>query len=477
MFISRFLLIYIIPLFVYFVSFCDQEGPRTIDPTTGPDPVTEGYWIPFNGHVDYVQRKMIEAIQGEHVIVYIAEDLEWDESKILDVSSVLLNTVDNYIYPTLTSLFNKPSDVNGDKKISLVVTRLPVYSNGLVLGMFNAINQFLPEANTSTEYSNYAEIIYIDDNAGLSDAGNPFYANGDLIAAISHEFYHLLSFSGKVMNNPNITSDTTVDEALNYWEELWLDEGFAQLAPELVCELTDFCTYKPWDQIQYFNEVTDVPLIFNSFEEVQEVTDDYSMDVIAKTYSQVYIYARYIADHLGGRSNNYNDLANLTTSFISGIENINNLIAETSSVDLNNFSDTYIGFIAAILSEHSDSILPLPFSFITDLSDELQVYINLDLQSVISSSFHFIEIDPLNSFFIDENLHLANQILLGMDINMLNNTPVILRNAGDSYTWEGSGYASLLNIPTPQGYYRGGRFNDDAKGVRHPLCVTYSFFG
>ena len=133
---------------------------------------------------------------------------------------------DEVIYPTVTDAFGSESDLDGNQRVVILFTptvnRLTARgSDGFVGGFYYGID-LLPDR----EGSNHGEIFYslVPDPAGQFSDPRP---KDELLevtpAVLAHEFQHMVHFNERVL----------MLEAAST-EALWLSEGLAQMAEELV---------------------------------------------------------------------------------------------------------------------------------------------------------------------------------------------------------------------------------------------------
>ena len=133
---------------------------------------------------------------------------------------------DEVIYPTVTDAFGSVSDLDTNQRVIILFTpevnRLtPKGSVGFVGGFFFGVD-LLPQR----EGSNNAEIFYslVPDPAGQFSDPRPKHKVLEATPAVlAHEFQHMVHFNQRIL----------VLEAAST-EALWLNEGLAQMAEELV---------------------------------------------------------------------------------------------------------------------------------------------------------------------------------------------------------------------------------------------------
>ena len=143
-------------------------------------------------------------------------------------------TFDTLIYPLDTTAFGAPTDIDGNGRIVVFFTPAvnaltKAGDPGYIAGFFMTRDIFpvtAPNPADACGGSNFAEMFYMpvpDPTKSL----NPFFSNKDSvktnsIATLAHEMEHLIN-------------DTHRQYVTNAgWEEVWLDEGLAHLAEELL---------------------------------------------------------------------------------------------------------------------------------------------------------------------------------------------------------------------------------------------------
>lgn len=118
----------------------------------------------------------------------------------------------------LASVFGKPSDVDGNGRVTLVFTSSLNDSN-IAVGYFNPAD--LLARNTNNPYSNEQEILYL----GVPVDRDLNFSGASLTATACHEFTHLLTFTQKSL--------TRMDQATVPVEEVSVAEGMSHLAEDL----------------------------------------------------------------------------------------------------------------------------------------------------------------------------------------------------------------------------------------------------
>ncbi len=212
-----------------------SEGRRAGDPLgparTGPAPVppTLGETRMFNvlnasGGFDRVTA--VAQHIGSRAAIYV--DQAAPTSGGFDASDLAAMSArfDGFIHPQVTSAFGAHSDIDQNERVIILFTpsvnRLtPRGSSGFIGGFFYGVDLL-----TASEGSNRAEIFY----ALVPDAGGQFSTpiNKTQVlqavpAVLAHEFQHMVHFNERV-----------VVRGAAGQESLWLAEGLAQMAEELV---------------------------------------------------------------------------------------------------------------------------------------------------------------------------------------------------------------------------------------------------
>jgi hypothetical protein len=132
---------------------------------------------------------------------------------------------DDVIYPTDTETFGFPSDLDGNDRVVILFTPTvngltPRGSQGFVGGFFYGLDLL------DREGSNHAEIFYAivpDPEGTYSDPRQKDRILQVVPGILAHEFQHMIHFNERVLK---LGAPRT--------EALWLSEGLAQMAEELV---------------------------------------------------------------------------------------------------------------------------------------------------------------------------------------------------------------------------------------------------
>jgi hypothetical protein len=136
---------------------------------------------------------------------------------------------DDLIAPSDTAAFGAPSDLDANRRVVIFFTRAvneetPPGANFYVGGYF-WVGDLLPRAQCAQ--SNEGEIFYmlVPDPGGVVN-GNRFstsFVRGVTVGTLGHEFEHLINAGRRIYVNGAPGS-----------EEVWLDEGLAHIAEELL---------------------------------------------------------------------------------------------------------------------------------------------------------------------------------------------------------------------------------------------------
>jgi hypothetical protein len=142
---------------------------------------------------------------------------------------------DNITYPTDSSYFHNPTDVDGNGHIILLfsgqINKLtpPGTTGGFVGGFFFAGDFFPPtgtSAGTFCPESNQAEIFYLlspDPTGRFGNVRSTSSVRQGTRGTIAHEFQHMIN-AGNRFQNP----------AISEFEATWLDEALAHFAEDAV---------------------------------------------------------------------------------------------------------------------------------------------------------------------------------------------------------------------------------------------------
>ena len=144
---------------------------------------------------------------------------------------------DNITYPTDSSYYNNPTDIDGNGHIILLfsgrINKLtPPNTSGSFIGGFFFAGDFFPPvdqgggANSFCPASNQAEIFYLlapDPTGRFGNVRSSSSVRQGTRGTIAHEFQHMIN-AGNRLNNP----------AVKTFEATWLDEALAHFAEDAV---------------------------------------------------------------------------------------------------------------------------------------------------------------------------------------------------------------------------------------------------
>ena len=229
--------------------------------------------------------------------------------------------IDDVIWPVVTAEFGAPSDLDGNDRIVILFTPevnalTPRGATGFVGGFFFGLD-LLPEE----EGSNGGEVFYAlaPDPNGLFSDPRPKGTLKELTPAVlAHEFQHMVNFNQRVLERGAPAN-----------EAVWLSEGLAQFAEELVARAYDggqdavnaelFRAGVRTRARRYLTEPDDVSLIIAS-----------GRGSLAERGAG-YLYVAYLTDRFGG------DLAGrLARTTRTGVANVE---AETGTTWADGLSD------------------------------------------------------------------------------------------------------------------------------------------
>ncbi len=161
---------------------------------------------------------------GERAVFYVDEAAPAGGFTSDDLQSFSA-AFDEVIYPTVTSAFGQPSDLDENDRVAVLFTATvneltPRGSGSLVGGFFYGLDLL------DQEGSNHGEIFYAmvpDPNGALSDPRSRTQVLEVIPGILAHEFQHMIHFNERVLVRGAAST-----------EALWLSEGLAQMSEELV---------------------------------------------------------------------------------------------------------------------------------------------------------------------------------------------------------------------------------------------------
>ena len=153
------------------------------------------------------------------------------------VMDSITNEFDNITYPTDSSYFNNPTDIDANGHIILLFTGQinkltpPNTSGGFIAGFFFAGDLFPPTdqgggKGSFCPESNQSEIFYLlspDPTGRFGNVRSTSSVRQGTRGTIAHEFQHMINAGNRFLN-PKVSS----------FEATWLDEGLAHFAEDAV---------------------------------------------------------------------------------------------------------------------------------------------------------------------------------------------------------------------------------------------------
>jgi len=146
----------------------------------------------------------------------------------------ITNEFDYITYPTDSSYYNNPTDIDGNGHIILLfsgqINKLTPPGSGSFVGGFFFAGDFFPPTGTTRgtfcPESNQAEIFYLlspDPTGRFGNVRTTSSVRQGTRGTVAHEFQHMIN-AGNRFQNP----------AVKYFEATWLDEALAHLAEDAV---------------------------------------------------------------------------------------------------------------------------------------------------------------------------------------------------------------------------------------------------
>lgn len=178
----------------------------------------------FSANDEYVTVTAERAYQGSNFDIYV-DERDFDAFP-LDELAAVAGTFDDRV-PDERDLFGNESDVDGDGKFSVLLTReinaLGESYGGLITGYFYALDLFDAAIYPA---SNESEIIYAlvpnpDGALGEIKVSYELLMNNILPGVLPHEFQHMANFNAHRLVNSTGT------------EASWLNEGLSHLAEDI----------------------------------------------------------------------------------------------------------------------------------------------------------------------------------------------------------------------------------------------------
>ena len=361
----------------------------------------------------------------------------------------LVSIYDTSFVPGLTQLYGPvPDEFDNDPRIYILI----IPNEGWV-GYFDPAHQ-MPDSTVFQiwgKHSNQKEIIYLSDDA--------FIYGADIVVA--HEFGHMLHWGRDHSPEPP-------GNPVKYWEDAWIDEGFATFAPVYLIE--DVTVPDVYDNQAFFVSEPDLSLI--NF-------------VGGPSYNQVKLWMTFMFEHYG-EENFISTLINDQANGIEGVVNTLDSLGYPESFDktfeqwvIANYLDnkTYLngryGYIhynfppcrvAASITQfpsgtRTDSVRSYAVDYIR-FSSTIPRDIYIQFNGVDTSQFRlaFFELGSSNSqiysveFLTLDSLNSATFYAdsLGLDVKkiimaVMNTDPTLGENSRASYTYSAVSIAGIEN--------------------------------
>ncbi|TGK03973.1 peptidase M30 [Leptospira semungkisensis] len=159
---------------------------------------------------------------GQYTDVYASSGLE----TALDYGNVS-QEFDTKIYPRLGDAFGYSDDLDGDGKVTILVSDIQDGSQpggAFVAGFFDPVD-FYPDNSSYSVRSNYSNILYMD-GVQLVDLRNSDLAQGKpdtFLSTVAHEYQHLIRFQ----------YEARILAAGGGRDETWINEGTSEVAADI----------------------------------------------------------------------------------------------------------------------------------------------------------------------------------------------------------------------------------------------------
>jgi hypothetical protein len=181
----------------------------------------------LNRDMEYTPVTAEVVFVGDHAAIYMDLDAPQPGLGPSDLASLAAD-FDDPIFATATDVFGEASDLDGNGRIAILFT--PVVNqltatgaDGFVGGFFFGLD-LLPEQPNS----NGGEVFYAlvpDPGGQFGDARSVALVMDVIPAILAHEFQHMIGFGERILTLGG-----------NEQEALWLSEGLAQMAEDVVGE-------------------------------------------------------------------------------------------------------------------------------------------------------------------------------------------------------------------------------------------------
>jgi Peptidase M30. len=261
---------------------------------------------------------------------------------------------DTLMFPTDTTNFGAPTDIDGNGKVILLFTRAvneltPASNTTSFIGGFFYNRDIFPTGNTSTRAqacptSNFAEMFYLltpDPNATIN--GHTFLTSTVktlTLGTVSHEFQHLINASRHLYFNTATTA----------FEEVFLDEGLAHAAEELNFYAASHdsprqnlaaadMTSSPGATAAANNFALQNQKRFRNFLIAPDANSPYANNDNLETRGATWSFLRYAVDRVGGPDrNSFFNLVNPNVASMTGLTNLQRVFGTNLSAQFRDWS-------------------------------------------------------------------------------------------------------------------------------------------
>jgi len=298
-----------------------------------------------------------------HALIY--EDLTNPAGGFTDAEyQSIINELENIVYPTDTQYFGTPTDIDGNAKFMVLYTRAvndltPPGANFIYGGFFHPRDMFphTPKPGfDACPASNSREMFYmlVPDPTGASNGHvrTKSYVRGSTVGTLGHEFQHLINTSRRLY----------VNDADDFYEEVWLDEALSHVAEEL-----NFYTASALSPRQNLGQPQIVSTEqrrlafiefnlenfarFDEYLRAPAQNSPYANDDDLATRGAGWAFLRYLADQRSGSEQTF--WFNLVNSKISGLANLQNVLG----------SDPVLSARDWAVANYTDDAVPVSAAF------------------------------------------------------------------------------------------------------------------
>jgi len=253
-----------------------------------------------------VEQRIINAVcklVGEHCYFFVDTEV-FNQPTPQQIES-LVSLYDTSFMSNLSQLYGPvPDEFDNDPRIFILI----IPNEGWV-GYFDPAHQMADSTVWQTwgKHSNQKEIIYLSNDV--------FIYGEDYVLA--HEFGHMLHWGRDHSPDPP-------GNPVKYWEDAWIDEGFANFAPVYLIE--DVTVQDVYDNQAFFVFETDLSLINFSG---------------GPSYNQAKLWMTFMYEHFGEA----NYIGTLINDQANGIGGVVNTLAALGY--LQSFNDTFEQWVIA----------------------------------------------------------------------------------------------------------------------------------